>query len=69
MSVYELRPDGTLEEVDLKRADLVAVVRCMDCKHLYENKVFGCHECMRDDELYVRPKVEPDGFCKWGERK
>jgi hypothetical protein len=84
MSAYELQPDGTLKEVDLKRADLVAVVRCRDCKH--GHKVIwppswnlpadwlDCHGELVEtwdyynDEEMMNP-VEPDGFCAWGERK
>lgn len=44
------------------------IVRCMDCKLKFEQ---GGHEfCRRnhnqDGEAYM---VEPDGFCKWGEKR
>lgn len=33
------------------------IVRCRDCKRFHTNtKGFDC------------PKLEPDGFCAWGER-
>lgn len=39
------------------------IVRCRDCKHY---KHSSWHRC----DLYsIAHEVEPDGFCKWGERK
>ena len=39
------------------------VVRCRDCKHYTYS---SWHRC----DLYsIAHEVEPDGFCKWGERK
>lgn len=43
-------------------ADVVEVVRCVDCKHLY----------FKDMSAYCPHKVSacrPDGFCSYGERK
>lgn len=43
------------------------IVRCRDCRH-YHATYNGCDEFgdIWHDEY---AKVEPDGFCKWGERK
>ena len=42
------------------------IVRCRDCKHSYkdvcERPIWG------DGEMACVP-IEPDGFCKWGERR
>lgn len=72
MSAYELRPDGTLKEVDLKRADLVAVVRCRDCRHM-EPRTFNDPITDIDAEWFLcsyfeRP-TRRDGFCAWGDRR
>ena len=50
--------------------DLPEIVRCRDCKHFYEEPVGEIGACdlgLEDTGLYSI--VEPDGFCKWGERK
>ena len=41
------------------------IVRCKDCAY-YKEREFLPDECVRDGYLM---DVEPDGFCKWGERK
>ncbi len=68
MSAYELQPDGTLKEVDLKRADLVAVVRCRDCRYhvIFEtwNPKGEKHHCNSFGQ-----DTDADGFCAWGERR
>lgn len=56
------------------------LVRCRDCKYLDTpdwDEVLAAQygeppaSCMRPDGNgdYMRFEVEPDGFCKWGERK
>ena len=65
MNTYEVRY-GTLVQVDdpPKVADMVAVVRCKDCKRTEgkadRNGHFWC--------WYHELRVEPDGFCAWGRR-
>ena len=47
--------------VDAPAADVVEVVRCKDCKHLY----------FKDMSAYCPFKVSacrPNGFCSYGER-
>lgn len=42
-------------------------VFCQDCAKAVEKDRFGVMtvlECSRDDMV-----VEPDGYCKWGERR
>ena len=41
------------------------IVRCRDCRHYYpHDHVPVCYR-LHDKDLYV----EPDGFCKWAERR
>ena len=49
------------------QAEMVAVVRCKDCKHYGVMKFEGdeCHFC-RELEYTTR---EPDDFCSWAERR
>lgn len=44
------------------------IVRCRDCKHFCRGNNDFPHTCnvWRAKE-YAR--IEPDGYCKWGERK
>ena len=46
------------------------IVRCRDCKyinhHEYNNGI-KYQTCSYFDSEFV--EVEPDGFCKWGERR
>ena len=60
----------------LPSADVVPVVRCRDCKHVYCRIYHGWQEpiytCTRlrsrwntDNDL----EVNPNGFCSYGERK
>lgn len=76
---------GSWHEIDpLKRADLVAVVRCRDCRFASEvtwpiqyqvpPDYLDCHgELVETWDYYNdEPKdnpVPPDGFCAWGERR
>lgn len=46
------------------------IVRCRDCKHYSEHEWILITDV--SDVCYFfgdGVKVEPDGFCKWGERK
>ena len=55
------------------------IVRCRDCRHFYEDRrcssigwvgVFVCDsEQWSTSSLMPSHKVEPDGFCAWGERR
>ena len=56
-----------LEAVYAQFADLVKVVRCKDCAKCHEKDMWGVStilECRRSGRA-----VEPDGFCKWAERR
>lgn len=52
----------TVEELDKKSADAVAVVRCKDCQ--YRKKVGTSYYCELDEF-----NVQDADFCSWGERK
>lgn len=41
------------------------IVRCRDCKY-YDYSLCNWFECSYCGEPN---RVEPDGFCKWGERR
>lgn len=63
-----------LDEVleDAPDADVVAIVRCRDCKHSvrYECKNDACYKftmCRRRDSY--SEGVEDDDFCSYGERR
>lgn len=44
------------------------IVRCRDCKWLDHHNLYLC--MLPDgDGGYACWVVEPDGFCKWGERR
>lgn len=48
------------------------IVRCRDCAHAIDNGEKGNADyCGRPDGDggYLLFSVEPDGFCKWGERR
>lgn len=44
------------------------IVRCKDCKHYENHGSFVMCILPDDDGDYACWIVEPDGFCKWGER-
>lgn len=46
------------------------IVRCRDCKH-YDPHPTDSGVCFLPDGDgdFARWEVEPDGFCKWGERR
>lgn len=47
------------------------VVRCRDCKHYSEHEWIIATDVSDVCHFWhgEPTKVEPDGFCKWGERK
>lgn len=54
--------------VDAQGNELVAVVRCKDCKHNYHNMIPSGeaeHECTKCIEL----PITADFYCAWGERE
>lgn len=63
---FERQADGTYTQVDdpPKLADMVAVVRCRDCRHYTEDEMEYYHYCNS-----WCGQVKPDGFCAWGERR
>lgn len=56
MSEYIVRVDGQIPDAIYER-ELTEIVRCRDCKRFHTNTDgFDC------------PKLEPNGFCAWGEK-
>ena len=47
------------------------IVRCRDCKYYIHSELLGGDACDLQDDFneYHWLKVEPDGFCAWGERR
>ena len=60
----------------LKPADVVPVVRCKDCKHVYchiyhgwQEPIYTCTHLRSRWNSNTDLDVNPDGFCSYGERK
>lgn len=72
---FERQADGTYTRVidPPKLADMVAVVRCRDCKHAtpdtsgrkYYEGYLWCDELTEG----IGFSVAPSDFCAWGERR
>lgn len=48
-----------------------SIVHCKDCKYydhedLFDDEMWWCIRGVSDENVF---EVEPDGFCKWGERR
>ena len=77
MSEYIIEVIGEMPDAIYER-ELTEIVRCRDCKHFYEDRrdtsigwvgVFVCDsEQWSTSSLMPSHKVEPNGFCAWGER-
>ena len=71
---YELIPLKWRDGYGLSDIDLTEeIVRCCDCKHYYEAENYHpngnyVRRCCKYFDTY-NDEVEPDGYCKWGERK
>ena len=73
--------EQTLANVENQLAEFgyVKVVRCRDCVHCYEDRrntaigwvdIFVCDSKQwSTSSLMPSHTIEPDGFCKWGERR
>jgi hypothetical protein len=46
-------------------ADVVAVVRCRDCKHFGKDLGYGKHDCKK----YEMPYCLETDYCSYGERR
>lgn len=57
--------EGCVAVEDADAADVVAVVRCKDCKRCLRDDVWGGRWCIRGVGLI---QVRPDAFCSYGER-
>lgn len=60
MSEYIYTTEGTF---GLRECTGEEIVRCRDCKYYMHS---SWHRC---DLHSIAHEVEPDGFCKWGEKK
>lgn len=49
--------------------EIPEIVRCRDCKYHVENDTLFSFYNGTCDWWAESPKVDPDGFCSWGERK
>ena len=47
-------------------ADVVEVIRCVDCIHFVDNSHIGFQWCRRECKNLT---VKPDDFCSYGERE
>ena len=61
---YEKMGDGVWSIDDQIADTSQEVVRCKDCTHWTEDEAEYYHYCGE-----WCGQVEPDGFCKWGERR
>lgn len=79
MTEYIIGIEGTLHEDYIELAPKISgeIIRCRDCKHA-RNDESGNLRCngylvapwdYYNDEPSDGEIVEPDGFCKWGERR
>lgn len=64
---YEIRA-----ELNAWYVESEPIVRCKDCKYYYEAENYHPNgnyvmRCCKYFDTYD-DEVEPDGFCKWGER-
>ena len=64
---FERQANGTYTRVidPPKPADMVAVVRCRDCKNFASDELGDC--CTLFD--FEDARSMGDGFCAWGERR
>lgn len=60
----------------LSQNEYVKVVRCKDCKYMFDwaydrmlCKMWADGGMDDDAKNVLYPTVKPDGFCAWGERK
>ena len=61
---------------DIEPADVVQVVRCKDCKHVYchiyhgwQEPIYTCTHLRSRWNSNTDLEVNPDDFCSYGERK
>lgn len=83
MSEYIVRmpPDMPYEiraELNAWYVESEPIVRCRDCRYIDHEEAFAGDVfmaerlwCMRPDGNgdYMRFEIDPDGFCKWGEKR
>jgi len=65
MSEYIVEVTGQMPDAIYER-ELTEIVRCRDCKYGIDGGEYCAENCA---DSWDWRNVEPDGFCKWGERK
>ena len=68
MTYFEIQADGTLKEVEVKRSDMVSVVRCKDCEYMERQTTYDGSMSWFLCSHFKRP-TRCDGFCAWGEKE
>lgn len=54
---------------DVPTIDAVEVVRCKECKHASDNKVYGCMCNHFNDNDWSYHRMYADDYCSYGERE
>ena len=67
MSEFVIRIEGIGDSERI--AQLEEIVRCRDCAHGWKDGTLCNFFADFDDGQIIPATVEPDGFCKWGERR
>lgn len=59
------------ENAELRKVVAEEIVRCRDCKHYTDHEWIFLTDVSDVCHFWggESTKVEPDGFCKWGERR
>ena len=61
------------QTTDLRKVRRERIVRCRDCKYSFVGCLSGATRCKRmliqDTYEPGCMKVDPDGFCAWGEER
>ena len=73
--IITIAPNDKVRDLVRCCRSFAPIVRCRDCKHSTGDGTccwyFSHYEQVGDDHEWdeVPDDVEPDGFCKWGERR
>ena len=74
---FEAKPCVLVDYIEsIESADVVPVVRCKDCKHVYcrtyhgrQEPIYTCTHLRSRWNINNDLEVNPDDFCSYGERK
>ena len=61
--------DKVLAEAIINDAPSIDIVRCKECKHASDNKVYGCMCNHFNDNDWAYHRMYADDFCSYGERE